>query len=438
MDDNILALLGGSPVLRRELPPYNTFDDKEKNAVMEVMNSGLLSGFLGRAGKHFLGGPKVLEFERLFKEYFRVKHCVSFNSATTALQATVAAAGIGPGDQVITSPYTMSATATAILLNNAVPVFADIEEDSFCLNPADVEKKITGQTKAILTVNLFGRTPEYDALRVLAKKYNLKIIEDNAQAIGATHKGQYAGTIGDIGVFSFNVHKIVQCGEGGMLITNNDEYAFRAQLVRNHGEVVIGDLMEQNELFTPIMGSNYRLSELHAAVGIEQFKKMEILNSERIELAEYLTEKLKRFDWLVTPVKFENSKHVYYVYPLRILKDKIGITRETFIKAMKAEGFNLGVSLSAPLYFLPLYQKKQPFPRSQFPFVSKEYPHNVNYEPGICPVAERLCSKELFHTTICQRPQTTKELDLFICAVEKIERNIGALKKYEESKSANT
>lgn len=427
-----LALLGGKPISKKSLPPYNSIGREEERAVAKVMKGKKLSDFVARAGQWFLGGKYVKELEKEFCKRFGVKYAVSFNSASTALQAAVGALGVGPGDQVITSPFTMSATASAILFNNALPVFADIDENSFSLEAKSIEENITAKTKALLVVNLCGGTPDYDNILKIAKKNNLKIIEDNAQAPGAIYKGKYAGTIGDIGVFSFNFHKTIQCGEGGVLATNNKKYAFRAQLIRNHGEVVIDDLYCSPQKYEPVLGNNFRLTELQAAIAIEQLKKLKKLNQQRIILADYLTEKLKKFSWLIAPWVDKKNIHVYYVYPVRFLEKKIGVKRETFVKAMEAEGFAVYQGYQKPLYLLPIYQKQEIYPRSKFPFVSKDYPQKVIYKKGICPVAERIYEKEYLGTEICRPPQTKKEIDLFIKAIEKIEENIESLKEYEK------
>jgi dTDP-4-amino-4,6-dideoxygalactose transaminase len=432
-----LALFKGKPTLKKPLLSYNSIGKEEAKAVATVMKERILSDFVGRAGNYFLGGKYVKKLEELFKEYFKVKYAVSFNSASTALQAAVGALGIGPGDEVITSPYTMSATASAILLNNALPVFADIEENSFCLDPESIKKNITNKTKAILTVNLFGGSANYGSISKIAKEHKLKIIEDNAQAAGATYQKRFAGTIGDIGVFSFNVHKVIQSGEGGVLVTDNKRHALRAQLIRNHGEAVIDDLYQDKKIYEPILGSNYRLTEVQAAITIEQFKKLNQLNGKRIKLADYLTKKLKQFSWLIPAKTLKQSRHVYYVYPFRFLQKKIGIKRTTFAKAMESEGFSLSEGYQKPLYLMPAYQKKEIYPNSHFPFISKEYPHKISYKKGICPVAERMYEKELLFTTICRPPQTTKDIDLFIKAIKKVEKNIDALKAYEKTEKEN-
>lgn len=430
MKDEKLAIFGGKPLLKKPLPAYNSLGQEETKAVLRVMRQKILSGFVGRSGTGFLGGRYVRSLERLFARKFKIKYAVSFNSASTALQAAVAALGIGPGDEVITSPWTMSATASAILLNNAIPVFADINADNFSLDERSIEERISTSTKAILVVNIFGGSSDFKNIIPLAKKYKLKIIEDNAQAIGARYGRRYLGTIGDIGVFSFNVHKQLQCGEGGILVSNNKHIAFRARLIRNHGEAVVDDL----EIAEPIIGSNYRLGELEAVIAQEQLKKLDRLIQSRITLANYLTSKLRKFCWLVPARLLKNTNHSYYVYPFKFLEEKLGVSRATFVRAMQKEGFTLNEGYVKPLYLMPLYQKKQFYSHSQFPFVSKEFPSQVSYDKGICPVAEHLYEREFLFTTICQPPQTNKEIDLFVRALGKIEKQVNNLIAYEHRK----
>ena len=425
-----LALFGGLPISSKPQPVYNSLGKEEEMAALKVVREKILSGFVGRAGRYFLGGKYVQELENKFCRYFRVKYAVSFNSASTALQAAVGALGTDPGDEVITSPFTMAATASAILFNNALPVFADIEDKSFCLDPESIEKNITKRTKAILVVNILGGSADYGPILKIAKKHKLKIIEDNAQSPGATYKGKFTGTIGDMGVFSFNVHKVIQCGEGGMLVTNNKRYAFRAQLIRNHGEAVVNDLYKNKKYYQPVLGNNYRLTEIQAAIAIEQFKKLDKLNKPRIILADYLTNQLSQFGWLVPASVFEGSRHVYYGYGFKFLAEKIGIKRDTFTRAMEAEGFPLIIGCEDPVHLMPIYQRKQIYPNSRFPFNLS----NVTYKKGICPVAERMSEEELLETTICQPPQTKKDIDLFVSAIKKIEENIVKLKSYEKKK----
>lgn len=427
-----LALLGGKPVLKRPLPPYNSLGVEEKCAALEVMKERVLSDFLGTAGEKFLGGKYVRKFEENVCRTFKVKYAVSFNSATTALQAAVTTLGIGPGDEVITTPFTMSATASAILFNGAVPVFADIDDENYCISPQSIEKNISRRTKAILVVNLFGGSCDFSSILSIAKKHNLKIIEDNAQSIGARYNNKYLGTIGDIGVFSFNVHKILQAGEGGALVTNNRHLAYLAQLVRNHGELVIDDTYNQDKKYEALIGNNFRMTELTAAIAHAQLKKITKLIQSRIQLANYLSRKLKIYTWLEPPHVFPRSRHVYYVYPFKFFKEKIGIKRSTFAHAMAAEGFPIVEGYVKPVHLMQLYQRKKIFPRSHFPFRYDGVDTKISYKKGICPTAERLYKYELLTVDICYYPRTSRDIDLFIQALEKIEKNHKSLRMYEK------
>jgi len=423
-----LAIFGGKPVLDGQLPETNNIGEEEKKSVMKVLNSGVLSDYLGRAGDKFLGGEKVLQLEDAFKKKFKVKYAVTFNSATTALEAAVCALGIGPDDEVIVSPYTMSASATAILMNMAIPVFADVEEDTFCLSPNSIKERITDKTKAIMVTNLFGGSARYDEILQIAKKNKLKIIEDNAQAPGGMYKNIYLGIIGDVGVFSFNIHKTMQSGEGGVLVTNNDKYAFRAQLRRNHGEQVLDDLADNVEA---ILGTNTRMTEYSAAIATEQLKKLDYLNEKRIEIADYLTKKLKRFKGITPVFVLPETKHVYYLYPIRFDEKKVGITRDLFARSMEKEGFALNQGYLKPLYLLNLFQNKKIFSNSNCPFDCNHHASDVDYTEGLCPVVERLWKEEFLCTSICRYPLSKEHIDLFIKAVEKIFSQIDELKRLD-------
>lgn len=413
-----LAICGGKPVLTGPLPQTYHIGAREINAVKRVMRRGPLSDFLGRAGNKFLGGTEVSKFESYFARKFRVKFTVSFNSATTALEAAASALELEFGSEVIVSPYTMSATFTALLANNVAPIFSDIEEQTFCLDPNLIEERITKKTRAIFTTNLFGGSCDYDKIIPLCKKYKLKLIEDNAQAPGAKYKGKYLGTIGDIGIFSFNVHKTVQSGEGGLLLTNNKEFAFRAQLKRNHGEQVLDDLARA-DIF--VIGTNSRMSEIHAVICLEQIKKLDFLNSKRIILANYLTKRLERISGLTPCRVLPKTTHVYYLYPILFDEKVFGISRKNFAEAMRAEGFAVNEGYVKPMHLLTLFQGKQLYER--MPWLNPQ-----DYRKNMCPTVERMYESKLLLTNICRYPLTKKYIDLFVRAVGKIKDNREQLK----------
>ena len=261
-----LAILGGSPIRTTDFPNRKSMGQAEVSAAKRVIESDVLSGFLGAAGKFFNGGKEVNDFERLWAETYGFKHAISTNSWTTGLQTAVGAIGIEPGDEVICSPYSMSASATVVLMYGGIPIFADLETERYGLDPKSIEERITPRTKAIIVVHIFGYASKMDEIMALAKKYKLKVIEDAAQAPGVIYRGKPVGTIGDIGGFSLNFHKHIHTGEGGLLVTDSDDLALRSQLIRNHGENAT-EALNVNDISNTI-GSNYRFTELQAAIEI--------------------------------------------------------------------------------------------------------------------------------------------------------------------------
>ena len=220
-----LAIFGGKPVRTMKFPAYRPIGEEERLAVDRVMRSGILSRYLGVWHEDFYGGPEVQAFEREWAAYFGVRHAIAVNSCTSGLLCAVGALAIGPGDEVIVSPFTMAASATVPLWYGAIPVFADIEPEYFCLDPKSIEACITPRTKAIIVVDVFGQPYDADAINAIAKKHNIKVIEDCAQAPGARYKKSFAGSLADIGVYSLNYHKHIHTGEGGVIATDDDTLA---------------------------------------------------------------------------------------------------------------------------------------------------------------------------------------------------------------------
>ncbi len=424
-----LAILGGKPIKGNAIPWVNIMGNEETEAVLEVMKSGNLSSFIGRAGEGFLGGEKVKKLEQNFCEKFTTKYAISVNSATTALHTAIAACEIGPGDEVLVTPFTMVATASAVLMNNAVPIFVDIDEKTYNLNPNEIEKWITPRTKAIVVANIFGLPANLIQICSIAEKHNLFVIEDNAQSPGATINKKYAGTFGHLSIFSLNYHKIIHSGEGGVILTEDPELARKCQLIRNHGEMVVND---EGDYDTVVLGNNYRMSELHAAVGIEQLKRLDGFLKGRRELASKVTAGLSSFSGLSGVNIPDGFEHSYYTYPIQYHQSEWGIERETFAKAMDAEGFPIGTGYQKPIYLLPMYKHKKVYNQTTYPFSLIENPIQ-EYVKGICPVTELMYEKSLVLADVCRLPFTLDDIADFLNAIEKVWTNRGDLYNYEKN-----
>jgi|SRR5579875_663583 len=411
----ILAMLGGEPVRSRPFPAHPVIGEEEKRAVIEVLENGRLSTFIAAKGEYFLGGKKVKEFERRFAEYHSSAYAVAFNSATAALHAAVVATGIEAGQEVIVPPYTFTSTASCALMHNAIPVFADVNDVTFGLDPDAVERAITPLTRAIIVVHLFGHPANIQRIMEVARRYGLRVIEDCAQAPGAKWKEKLAGTFGDCGIFSFTESKTITTGEGGMLITDDRNIAETARMVRNHGEVIVEGQCERS-YSSAMLGWNYRMTEMEAALGIVQLQKLDSLNEKRIELAQYLSKKITGLPGIAGPEVLPNARHVYYVYAMKYDEAEAGIPRDLFVKAVNAEGIPFSSGYVRPLYLAPLYQNRR------HP-VFRHYLGKARYEKGICPVAERLYEREVMLTGVVRFPATTGDMDDIAEAMLKVVEN---------------
>jgi dTDP-4-amino-4,6-dideoxygalactose transaminase len=392
-------------------PLYNPIGEEEAAAAAAVVRTGMLSDYIGRHCDKFGGGAQVRELEKRWADYHQVKHAVSFNSATSALIAGLAAFGLLPGDEVLVIAYSMCISATAPLFLDAVPVFVDIEPDCFCMDPASVEAKITPRTKAILPVDLFGQSTDMIALRAIAEKHGLKILCDSSHVPGCTYLDGFAGTFGDIGVYSLNQHKIIHCGEGGIAVTNDDDLAVRLQLIRNHAEAVVEEMGHTN--LTNMVGGNYRMPEVEAAIAIEQLKKLPTLLRQRIDLADYLTEKLSKLDFLTPPKVREGGSHVYYLYPIKFNEEAAGIGREQYIDNVRELGiplYRFAGGYIRPLYLEQVFAKPDAL-KNGFPYKLLPEGQKPVYQRGICPVTERLYDKEMIVTAYNYPPLTRDDMD---------------------------
>ncbi len=421
-----LALFGGPKTITKPFKRYNPIGKEEAEAAKAVVESGVLSQYLGCWDPDFYGGPKVQQFERQCEAYFGVKHAVTVNSWTSGLIAAVGAIGIEPGDEVIVSPWTMCASATAILHWNAIPVFADIEPETFCLDPASVEANITPYTKAIMAVDIFGHSADMRALMVIAERHGLKVITDTAQAPGALYRGRYAGTQSHVGGYSLNYHKHIHTGEGGILVTDDDGIAERLQLIRNHAEAVVGDKGVTD--LRNMVGYNFRLGEIESAIGIEQIKKLESLVAGRQRAAERLTQGLRGLQGLRTPIVKPECSHVYYMYPMVLDVKQLSVSRANIVKALEAEGVTSLAAGYACVHLLPMYQKKMAYGSKGFPWTSDICRREVSYQKGICPVAETLHDSSYLGFEMCMNELTDTDVDLIVSAFRKVWDQMASLK----------
>jgi dTDP-4-amino-4,6-dideoxygalactose transaminase len=395
----------------KPFPPYNPVGEDEARAAQEVVRTGMLSDYLGRHGDRFRGGKYVREFEQRWADYHHVKHAVSFNSATSALIAGIGALGILPGEEVLVMPWGMCISATAPLFYDAIPVFVDLEEDFYCMDPLKIEAAVTPRTRAILTVDLFGQSSDMDQINAVARKHKLKILCDASHVPGTRYKDGFAGTFGDMGVYSLNQHKIIHCGEGGVAVTNDDELALRLQLIRNHGEAVVDEGGYRN--LVNMVGGNLRMPEVEAAISIEQLKKLPRLLKERVALASYLSERLSKLDFLTPPKVRQHSDHVYYVYPLRYHEENIGMGRTQYVERIRDLGLPLhrfAEGYVRPFYLEPIFAKRNEFKKG-FPY--SLVPGNAlpNYAKGVCPVTEKLHDREMILTSYTYPPLTKSDMD---------------------------
>lgn len=424
MNRNNLALFGGSPAVKSELKRYNVIGNEELDAAKEVIESGVLSQFLGCWDDDFFGGPKIKVFEQAWREHFKVEHAVTVNSNTSGLMAALGAIGIEPGDEVIVSPWTMCASATSILVWNAIPVFADIEMETFNLDPVSIENSITEKTRAIVVTDIFGHPAMLDEIMAIAARHELKVIEDVAQAPGAYYKGRFAGTVADIGVFSLNYHKHIHTGEGGVCVTNDAALAERMQLIRNHAEAVVEDKGVDN--LVNMVGFNFRMGEIEAAIGVEQLKKLDMQVARSIKIADRMSAGLAGLEGLRPPFVQPDCTHVYYVYPLVYDSAITKVPRNRLVEALSAEGVRVAGGYQN-IHLLPMFQKKIAYGSNGFPWRMGSEESSVSYAKGICPVAEQMHDEAFLCLPMCLYEFTDEDIDSVVAAFHKVWCHLDAL-----------
>jgi dTDP-4-amino-4,6-dideoxygalactose transaminase len=334
---SILAVNGGIPVRTKPFSPWPIFDEHEEQAVLDVVRSGAWG----------LGGSKIPEFESRFAEYQQARHGTCVANGTVSLIVALRAAGVGAGDEVIVPPYTFMATASSVVEVGAVPVFADIDPGTYCIDPDAVEDAITERTKAIIPVHLGGHPADMDRLMSIAERHGLMVIEDAAHAHGAEWSGRRVGAIGHMGSFSFQSSKNLCCGEGGIVLTNDAVLADKCFSFHNCGRVRLGQWYEHQ-----VLGQNFRMGEFQAAILLAQFERLEEQTALRAENGDYLLSRLAEIDGIIPQSRDPRvTRHSYHLLHFRIDPERFdGITRDTFVNAVNAEGIPVSAGYSRPLY----------------------------------------------------------------------------------------
>jgi perosamine synthetase len=429
MPQQKLALLGGEPVIGHPLQLFNTIGEDEVEAASKVIRSGVLSAYIGARGDGFMGGTQIKAFEKQAADYFGVKHALGVNSWTSGLIAAVGAIGIEPGDEIITTPWTMAATATAILHFAGIPVFADIDPQTFNICPKSVEAQITNRTRAIMAVDIFGQSADMAALREIADRHGLKLLSDTAQAPGALQGNEFAGTLADIGGFSLNYHKHIHCGEGGILVTNDDDLAHRLSLIRNHAEAVVNS--DDPAVLANMLGYNFRMGEIEASIASCQLTKLAHRIETRQTAAARVTAGLEGLRGLQVPVIAPGATHVYYVYGLTLDPAQTGVSREKIANALKAEGVPGLVVGYQNLHLLPMFRHRIAYGTGGFPWTSPYAGRDVTYGKGQCPVAERLHDETFLGLNLCMYEYGDADVDLIIAAFRKVWANLDELARQQ-------
>ena len=380
-----LAIHGGTPV-REKLLPYGrqSLDEDDIQAVVDVLRSDWLTT-----------GPKVGEFEEAMADWVGAKYAVSFSSGTAALHGAAFAAGLGSGDEAITTPLTFCATANCVLYQGATPVFADVSEDTLNLDPREVTANISPRTKAIIAVDYAGHPAELDELRQIAERAGAVLIEDACHALGAEYHGKRVGSLADMTVFSFHPVKHLTTGEGGMVTTDNARLAETLRRFRNHGiSSEARDRQESGQWFYEmvLLGYNYRLTDIACALGMSQIEKLETNLARRREIAGEYARTLRDLpgidldgDFAITlPAARVGINSAWHLYPIRLNLESLSAGRAEIFRALRAE--NIGVNV----HYIPVHQ--HPYYREHFP---------ETFRKGFCPVAEdayeRLISLPMFH-----------------------------------------
>ncbi|WP_054857626.1 DegT/DnrJ/EryC1/StrS aminotransferase family protein [Vulcanisaeta sp. JCM 16159] len=332
------AIEGGKPIRSTPLRFRPWITDEDIKLVVDTLKTGQLSA---------IGGKWNTMLEQELTKYLSAKYAVTVSNGTTALHVALKAIGVGPGDEVITTPFTFAASATTILHSNAIPIFADIDKETLNIDPALIEDAITDRTKAIVVVHLAGYPAEMDEIMKIASERGLYVIEDTAQALGAIYRGRMVGSIGHVGTLSFYPTKTITTGEGGAVITNNEEVANRARLLRSHGET--------GKYYYELLGYNYRMTEFQAALGYSQLRRIEEIIRRKETFAKALMEELQDIenDLIQFPRPKPYIRHAWHLFQILLNLERLRVSRDRVVEALRAEG----IEAATVAYPIPLHKE---------------------------------------------------------------------------------
>jgi perosamine synthetase len=439
-----LAILGGKPLRTKPFLVEPMIDEAEEQLVLQAIRDKNFSRYIGTAVSrevlemssaeaiaisdywHFLGGPNIRAFAAEFACKFDVPYAIPVTSATVGLGVALAAAGVGPGDEVILPALSFSATANAVLMFNSIPLFVDVDPDTFCIDPAAAAAAITPRTKAILPVHLAGNVSDMGAIRDLAQRHGLKVIEDAAQGIGARWGNAYAGTLGDAGVFSFQQSKNITTGEGGMILTSDRDIASRARLIINHGELAFDDDATAEDMAN-VIGLNFRMPELCAALGRAQLKKLDHVNEWRTRNANILRRELADIPGLILPPcqrEVGGPAHdVPHFFVALFNAEAAGMSRMLFVAALREEGVPIGTGYSRPMYAAPHFLKRIAYGAEGYPWKVAGWSSRVEYRKGMCPIAESLLGERFLWLYHIAYSSTEADMLDVAAAIRKVNAN---------------
>jgi UDP-4-amino-4,6-dideoxy-N-acetyl-beta-L-altrosamine transaminase len=374
-----LAIKGGKPV-RSSILPYGHqwIDEEDIASVVEVLRSDWITQ-----------GPKVGEFERKVAEYCGARYAVAVSSGTAALHAACSVAGISKGDEAITTPITFAATANAVAYCGGKPVFADIREDTLNIDAAEIKRKLSPRTKAILPVDFAGHPADLDEIKAIAEERKLIVIEDACHALGAEYKGRKIGSLSDMTVLSFHPVKHITTGEGGMVLTNSEEFYEKLKVFRHHG--IIRNKPDKGswyyEIYDP--GYNFRITDFQCALGISQLKRLDRFVQRRREIAARYNKAFAQMDEIITPVESPDAKAVYHIYVIQLQAEMMKVERREIFEALRAE--NIGVNVHyVPLHLHPYYQREFGYREGDYPKAEKYYERAITL-----PIFPKMSDKDV-------------------------------------------